>query len=102
MSDVASIIRDAIVNRWQIVATYDRYVREMCPHVMGFKNGRRQVLFFQFAGGSTRGLPPGGQWRCIPIDGLSSVTSRQGEWHTDPRHTKAQTCVDQIEVEVGY
>lgn len=102
MPDVASIIRDAILNRRQIVATYDGYVREMCPHVMGFKYGRRQALFFQFAGGSKRGLPPGGQWRCIPIDGLSDVTSHEGEWYTEPSHTRPQTCVDQIEIEVAY
>ena len=102
MPDIASVIAHAIANKLQVVATYDGYVREMCPHVLGYKSGRRQALFFQFAGGSKRGLPPGGEWRCIPIDGLSNVTTRQGPWYTGQSHTKPQTCVDQIEIEVAY
>lgn len=102
MPDIYDVIKEAILNKQQVIATYDGFQREMCPHVMGFKNGRRQVLFFQFAGGSKSGLPPGGQWRCIPIDGLSNVTMRPGTWYTGPSHTKPQTCVDQIEVEVSH
>lgn len=95
-------MRQAIIDKQQIIATYAGHQREMCPHVIGSKAGREQALFFQFAGGSSSGLPPGGEWRCIPIDGLSDVSAQPGEWHTGPRHSQPQTCVDQVDVEVAY
>ena len=82
-----------------MVATYNGYRRELCPHVLGTKNGRRQALFFQFAGGSASALPPGGDWRCIPVDGLNDVVIRDGPWHTGVGDQQAERCVDTIDVE---
>jgi hypothetical protein len=101
MPDTASIVYGAIANQRQIVALYKGYQREMCPHVLGYKDGRRQALFFQFAGGSSTGLSPRGEWRCIPIDRLSSVRVRDGRWFSGPTHTRPQTCVDQIDIEAS-
>lgn len=96
-----AIIRDAIQHKKQIIATYDGLVREMCPHCIGRnKEGAEQALLFQFAGGSKKGLPPGGQWRCLELSKLSNVSSRDGPWHTGQSHQKPQTCVKQIDVEV--
>lgn len=97
-----ALIKNAVINRQQVVATYHGHVREMCPHVLGRKSGRGQCLFFQFAGGSTTGLPAGGEWRCLSIDELTDVTVRTGPWHTGARHSRPQTCVGEIDVEVDY
>jgi len=103
MSPTYQPVRQAIIDKRIVIATYDGFVREMCPHAIGTgKDGGEQALFFQFAGGSRRGLPPDGQWRCIPIGGLSSVSIRHGQWHTGPDHTKQQTCVKQIDIEVAH
>ena len=101
--DTYSIIRKAIINREQVIATYDGYECEMCPHVLGTKNGRQQALFYQFGGGSKRGLRAlrsTDNWRCIPIDGLQDVRTKKGKWHTAP-HSRPQTCVDAVDVEVS-
>ena len=103
MNDAYAIIRDAILNKQQIVARYRGYAREMCPHVLGTKDGREQALFYQFAGSSRSGLGADGSpnnWRCMFIDELSEVEAQDGEWHSAPKHTQRQTCVDQIDVEV--
>ncbi len=102
MSDMYSLVRQAILDKQQIIATYKGHVREMCPHVIGMKNGRPQALFFQFGGTSSSGLPPDGEWRCIPIEGLDRVVSQDGEWHSAPNYSQPQTCVDVIDVEVAY
>lgn len=102
MSDAYSIVRQAIIGKQQVIATYRGHRREMWPHVIGTKVGQRQALFFQFAGSSSSGLPPGGEWRCIPIDGLSDVSTQSREWHAGPTHTQEQTCVDAVDVEVAY
>lgn len=96
------LLKQAILGRKQVSAMYDGYPREMCPHAMGWKTGVHHVLSFQFAGDSSRGLPPSGQWRCMDVDGLTNVSVHDGPWHTGPSHTKPQNCIDQIEVEVPY
>lgn len=96
------LLRQAILERKQVTATYDGYYREMCPHTLGWKDGVRHVLSYQFAGESSQELPPEGQWKCMDVDGLSDVTLRDGDWHTGTRKTgKPQTCVDQVEATVG-
>ncbi len=100
MSTVEEIVVRAIQEKLVVTAMYQGYERIMCPHVIGYKAGRLNALFFQFAGGSKSGLPPGGQWRCVHIDELSHVTAAPGEWHTGPSHTQPQSCVDQIIAEV--
>jgi hypothetical protein len=99
LSDIYDLIRNATLAGQQVVATYKGHRRELCPHVLGTKDGRRQALFFQFGGGSSSSLAPGGEWRCIPIDGLEDVVVRNGPWHTGGGHEFPETCVDEIDVE---
>lgn len=97
------LIRQAIQNKQQIIATYNGHRREMCPHVLGMKNGREQALFYQFGGSSSSGMiVPGStqNWRCIPISGLINVEVRDGAWHTASNHSTPQTCVDTIFAQV--
>ena len=100
------IIKQAIIKKQQIIATYNGYVREMCPHVIGIKNGQEQALFYQFGGASSSGqIQHDGSpknWRCIPIASLENVSVRDGEWHTASGHSKRQTCVDNVDVEVAH
>lgn len=100
-SPVYALIRDAIRGRQQVIAVYLGHPREMCPHVIGTKDGREQALFYQFGGTSGKGpIVPGSvhNWRCIPIDGLTEVSVRPGEWHTAPDRPPA--CVDTVDLEV--
>ena len=104
-SNTYEMVRKAIIEKKQIVAVYQEHKREMCPHVIGTKNGRNQALFYQFGGTSSSGIIDSGSknnWRCIPIDGLNIVEVRDGDWYSFSGHTKPQTCVDEVDVEVGY
>ncbi|MGA9284212.1 MAG: hypothetical protein WBV85_02100 [Solirubrobacteraceae bacterium] len=102
MSGIYETVRQAILEKHQVIAAYNGHVREMCPHVIGMKNGRPQALFFQFGGTSSSDSLPGGEWRCIPIEGLQDVVSQAGEWHTAPNHSQPQTCVYVIDVGVAH
>jgi hypothetical protein len=100
------IIRQAILDKKTIVATYSNLERIMCPHVIGLnKRGQEQALFYQYAGDSaSRPIEPDGSpvnWRCIEISKLSNISVRDGSWHTAPNHSRPQTCVAQIDVEVS-
>lgn len=97
-------IRNAIINKQQVVAAYKGHIREMCPHVIGTKNGREQALFYQFGGTSSSGnivADSPQNWRCIPVEGLSDITVRSGLWYAASNHSQPQTCVDVIDVEVN-
>lgn len=99
------LIKNAILQKQQVFATYDGHPRELCPHAIGTKNGRQQALFYQFGGSGSKGPVVAGSqanWRCIPVDGLADVTVKNGDWHSADNHSKAQTCIDIIDVEVGY
>lgn len=95
------VLRDAIVQKKQVTCTYKGLVREICPHVIGTgKDGTEMVLSFQFAGQTSSVLPPGGEWRCMRVDEISGAKSRPGQWHTGENHSRPQTCVKIIDVEV--
>jgi hypothetical protein len=102
MPNVQETIVAAIRQKLIVTAMYQGYERIMCPHVIGYKKGVLNTLFFQFAGGSKSGLPPDGQWRCVHVDELSNVFAAPGEWHTGPDHSRPQSCVDEIIAEVAY
>ena len=99
-----ALVRRAILERKQIVAMYDTHPREMCPHVLGRKDGSPQALFYQFGGeSSSRPIgPPGAteNWRCMFISDLSDVEVRDGPWYTAANHSQMQSCVDDVDVKV--
>lgn len=103
MSAVYDLIKRAIVERKQVTAVYDGLYRELCPHLLGTKQGRPQCLFYQFGGESRSGpIVDGapGNWRCLPLDGLSNVRLRDGAWHTASNYSVPATCLDIVDVAV--
>jgi hypothetical protein len=97
MDDTYTLIRRAIIERRQVHARFDGRPRKLCPHVLGTRSGEARALFFQFAGFSSRGLSPGGDWRCLPLDRLSEVEIQDGPWRTKA-HSQPQSCIDEIDI----
>jgi len=99
------LIAEAIRSKKQIHSTYSGLHREMCPHVLGYKDGKEQALFVQFGGlSSSKGsiTPASAEWRCIPVGNLSNIKLVDGPWYTLETQNKRRTsCVDQIDVEVS-
>jgi hypothetical protein len=94
------VLRQAVVNRQQVTCIYQGRYRECCPHAIGTKQGQQHVMMFQFAGDSSKGLPPGGEWRCMDVNQLSNVSVKDGPWHTRDDHTRPNTCIDVVDVDV--
>lgn len=101
-SNSYELIRTAIIERHQVLAVYQGRQREMCPHTLGHTKDREQGLFFQFGGESSKGLPDGGEWRCMEIALLDEVEVIEGDWHTRDDHSRPQTCVEHVDVEVAF
>ena len=102
-SGIYELLRHAAEHRQPVAAIYDGQPRLLCPHVGGRKSGRRNVLCYQFGGGSNsiERLAPegGGIWRCLAVERLSHVQLRTGAWHTEPR-AQRQTCIDAVDFDI--
>ena len=100
-SETFRALHTAILEEKQITCLYKGYEREACPHVLGHTKGEEKVLVFQFAGGSERGLEPGGQWRCLTVSEIKSLRSKAGPWHTGRGHSQPSTCVETVYIDVN-
>jgi hypothetical protein len=96
-----TLIRQAILAEQQITCVYRGRHRELCPHILGHTEGEEKLLAFQFAGESSTHLPPGGEWRCLSVRDMRSVTCRAGPWHAGSGHRREQTCVEQVDIDVN-
>ncbi|MGJ4938935.1 hypothetical protein ACQR1W_00055 [Bradyrhizobium sp. HKCCYLS1011] len=100
-SPTYELIVQAMAERQQVLCSYDGFARELCPIILGHKNGEERTLAFQFAGASSKKLPPGGDWKCLELAKMSDVRLRTGRWYSGSRHTEAQHCVDEVDVDVN-
>ena len=100
-SQTYRLFERAVVERKQIVCTYDGYRRELCPVILGHSQGEEKALTYQFGGESKSGLRPAGQWKCLWLTGVSDIQLRDGPWRTGSRHLQKQTCVEIVDLDVN-
>ena len=97
-------LRAAIVHRRPIAALYRGRRRLLCPHLLGWNRDRRlQVLCYQYGGDSESGLKPAGasdNWRCLALENLSHVELLDSPWRTAENHSRPQTCIQEVELDV--
>jgi hypothetical protein len=100
-SAIYRLFEQAMRTRTPISCIYDGRPRKVCPIVLGHSKKQEKALTFQFAGESTSGLPPGGEWRCLWLSKLSDVKLCDGRWRTGSSHTQPQGCVDVVDLDVN-
>src|SRR5580693_8414112 len=97
-------LRSAIIHRQPIAALYRGDRRLLCPHLLGWNRHRRlQVLCYQYGGDSESGLEPVGSpdnWRCLAVEHLSQVELLDDPWQTAENHSRPQTCIEEVELDV--
>jgi hypothetical protein len=96
-----ALFEAAMRDRKQIVCTYGGYTRELCPVILGHSQGHEKALTFQFGGGSSSGLPPGGEWRCLFLSRVSKVQLREGPWISGASHVQPSRCVEDVDLDVN-
>lgn len=95
------LFRTAILELKQVTCIYQGCYRELCPHILGYKQGRETALTFQFAGQSASGLPPRGEWRCLSLAQVQDARLRGGPWRSGQRHSMTQVCVEIVDLDVN-
>jgi hypothetical protein len=75
-SSAYKLFEQAMTTRMQILCTYNGRPRELCPIILGHSQGKEKALTYQFGGQSEKGLPPGGQWRCLWLAKVRNMCPR--------------------------
>ncbi len=103
LQETYNVIRSAVMSRQPIAALYHGKLRLFCPHRLGRnKDGRPQVLCYQFGGQSSSGLKPHGSpdnWRCVAVEKLTHVGLTEGRWHTAENHSRPASCIVDTDVD---
>jgi hypothetical protein len=100
-SSTYQLITQAMQERKQVLCRYEGFARALSPIMLGHKQARERVLGFQFAGGASKGLPPGGQWKCFDLAKMTEVELRVGEWHVGTHHRQPQHCIDEVDLDIN-
>ena len=88
------LLRTAMLRKKPIAAFYADRRRLLCPYVLGRnKQNDLRVLCYQYSGSSGSG------WRCIAVEKLSDVEIVDGPWLGAARHTRAQSCIEHVELD---
>lgn len=95
------LFHHAILKEKQVIFMYQGFRREVCPYILGHKDGVEKVLAFQFGGRSTRGLPRRGEWRCFELATVEDPVLRDGSWYGTSTHRTTQRCVDDVYIDVN-
>jgi hypothetical protein len=100
-SAVYRLFAQAMRERKQILCTYGGRQRELCPIILGHAQGQEKALIFQFGSDGARGLPPGGEWRCLWLAKVGDVSLRDGPWHAGDSHRRPQGCVETVDLDIN-
>ena len=75
------VIRQAIIDRASVTASYENYIRHFSPHIIGkHGNGVPIVVAFQYGGGKPGGLSPIGEWCQYLMPRLHYVRRNGDRW----------------------
>ena len=100
-SHTYELFAEAITSKKQVLCNYDGHPRALCPIILGHRDGQEKALTYQFGGYSSKGLPRGGEWRCLFLSKVSDVQLRDGPWRAGDSHTQPQGCVDIVDLDVN-
>jgi hypothetical protein len=100
-----TVLAQALTERRTVRARYHGHERLLCPHVLGWKNGRRKVLAFQAGGTTGSGTLPARRdqrWRSLFVDDIeAAVIAPDHQWETADNYSSQSNCVDEIALEVS-
>lgn len=86
--------------RRQVVCLYGGHRLEVYPAILGFTRKAEKALVFQSGGDGDSNLPPGGEWRCLSLAGVTILELRDGPWLV-PEPVEPQTCVTDVEYDIN-
>ena len=93
------VLQQAITQRKTVKARYHGRDRLLCPHLMGWRNGRAKLLSYQASATGTI-ADPYQQWRSMFVDELDNLAITDAPWLTATNYTPTSVGIDVIEIAV--
>jgi hypothetical protein len=79
------VLECAVAERRTVKVIYHGHERVLCPHALGWKDGRAKALVYQSDGTTSSGpLPvdPRQRWRSLFVDEIEHATLVDDKWET--------------------
>lgn len=98
------LLASAIAQRRTVRADYHGHTRLLCPHLLGWKNGRARVLSYQLAGSTSRGpltSDHNQRWRWMFVDEIESAAMTDDPWQSAPNYRPGGTGVETVAVTIS-
>ena len=98
-------LAQALDERRPVRACYHGTRRILCPHALGWKNGRPKVLAYQVGGTTTQGTLPADPrqcWRSMFVDEIEDPIITDDPWQTADNYRRNFNGIDHVEVEIDH
>ncbi|MGI8807474.1 MAG: WYL domain-containing protein [Acidimicrobiales bacterium] len=99
------VLEQALHQRRPVRLTYHGRQRTVCPHALGWKNGRALLLAYQSAGPIQNGAEPRQGWRNLFVDDISDATLADAAtaWESAENYNASHPfhVIDQLSVAVA-
>lgn len=77
------VLEQALTHKRPVALRYHGRDRILCPHAIGWKQGRLRVLSYQVAAPGTEASPdPAQRWRCMFLDEIEAAVITDGPWES--------------------
>lgn len=103
-----ALLHAALSARRPVEVSYHGRRRLVCPHALGWHNGRPMVLGYQSGGETSTAVLPADarkRWRCMYVDEIDDVSAADpaSPWQTADNYNPAHpfTVVDQVAVAIA-
>lgn len=99
-----TVLVQAITQRRTVRVRYHGAPRFLCPHALGWKNGRAIVLCYQAGGDTSRGpLPvcPSQRWRSLFVEEIADAVITDEAWQTASNYSHHFNAIDQVELQIS-
>ena len=98
-----AVLHQALIQRRPIRARYHGQQRLLCPHALGWKNGRPKVLAYQASTTTPNGHPdtPRQRWRAMFVDEIEAPEITDDPWQTADNYSPDTNCIDKLEIDVN-
>jgi hypothetical protein len=80
---------------------YDGHQRTFCPIILGDTEGEEKVLVYQVGGRTSKGQLVRPEWKCFFISKMREIKFSDVPWQSGDLHRKAQTCVEEVDLDVN-
>ena len=91
-----ALLVEAITGQRRVAASYHGHERLLCPHVLGWRDGRAKLLAYQVGGETSAGrlaALEGERWRSMFVDEIEGPLVVVGPWRTARNYRPAPEAV---------